>query len=114
MVSNVDYEDVTVHQMTYSDRILFYIFAAHSFDMLKVIYSSKKFICIVQICSLVQWFSTFLHQRTDKKRKNFLRTGSIQSQMNATDYRNHFVNQSCFILDARHYFGKRAKFETIY
>jgi len=34
--------------------------------------------------------------------------------MSATYYRNHFVNQSCFILDARHYFGKRAKFETIY
>jgi len=29
---------------------------------------------------LDQWFSTFLHQRTAKKRKNFLRTGSIQSQ----------------------------------
>jgi len=30
--------------------------------------------------ALEQWFATFLHQRTGKKRKNFLRTDSIQSQ----------------------------------
>jgi len=34
--------------------------------------------------------------------------------MSATDYRNHFVNQSCCILNAAHYFGKHAKFKAIY
>jgi len=34
--------------------------------------------------------------------------------MSATDYRNHFVNQNCGILNAAHYFGKRAKIKLIY
>jgi len=34
--------------------------------------------------------------------------------MSATDYRNHFVNQSCSILNPGHYFGKHAQIKLIY
>jgi len=44
----------------------------------------KELAVIVNITAKVndvnQWFSTFSHQRTGKKRKNFLRTSSTQSQ----------------------------------
>jgi len=33
--------------------------------------------------------------------------------MSATDYRNHFVYQSCHILKSMHYFGKYTKIKVI-
>ena len=56
---------------------------------------SPKFLLCTQ-ATLHQWFSTFLPQRTGKKRKKITDWHHTVA-MNASDYHSYFVNQRCCI-----------------